>query len=147
MAVKVYIPWHIDWWYKFQRHRRICILSYLPASLSHWNHKYQRSSWGLECPKCFVRGRWLPYCGWWKHHYFPGLLLYVYIESPNPKHPEGPKPYQLNTQPQKPNVRPQTQSPQTTMIEQKYDKKTRNNPGKKNIAEDSRRHYHHKQIK
>ena len=35
------------------------------------------------------------------HHFFPGLLFYVYIESPSQKtqaaHTTGPKPHQLKT--------------------------------------------------
>ena len=58
--------------------------------------------------------------------FFPGLFFYVYIESPNPKNPEGPTPQALNPinwkpQPQKPKIRPQPQNPkpQTTINEQK----------------------------
>ena len=34
------------------------------------------------------------YDGWYQNRniFFPGLLFYVYIESPNPKNPEGPTP-------------------------------------------------------
>ena len=49
-----------------------------------------------------------------EHHFFPGLFVYVYIESPNPKNPEGPthhiKSINWKPQPQKPNVRPQPQN-------------------------------------
>ena len=46
--------------------------------------------------------------------FFPGLFFYVHIESPNPKHPEGPTPQAPNPinrkpQPQKPNMKPQLQ--------------------------------------
>ena len=58
--------------------------------------------------------------------FFPGLFSYVYIESPNPKNPEGPTPQAQNPinwkpQPQKPKIRPQPQNPkpQTTIIKQK----------------------------
>ena len=52
--------------------------------------------------------------------YFPWLFFYVYIESHNPKKPEGstplaPKPHQLKTPSQKTHSRPQ---PQTTINEQ-----------------------------
>ena len=50
------------------------------------------------------------------HHFFPGLLFYVYIESPNPKNPEDPTPQAPNPtnwklQPQKSNLKPYPQNP------------------------------------
>ena len=50
------------------------------------------------------------------HHFFPGLLFYVYIESPSPKNPGGPhhRPKTPSTdkpEPQKPNLRPQIENP------------------------------------
>ena len=66
--------------------------------------------------------------------FFPGLFFYVYVESPNPKNPEGPTPQapnpinwkpqpqkpKIRPQPQKPKIRPQPQNPkpQTTINEQ-----------------------------
>ena len=62
----------------------------------------------------------------WRTIFSPGLFFYVYIESPNPKNPEGPTPQAPNPinwkpQPQKPKIRPQPQNPkpQTTINEQK----------------------------
>ena len=48
--------------------------------------------------------------------FIPGLFFYVYIESPNPKNPEGPTPQAPNPinwkpQPQKPKIRPQPKPP------------------------------------
>ena len=58
--------------------------------------------------------------------FFPGLFFHVYIESQNPKNPEGPSPQAPNPinwkpQPQKPKIRtqPQNPKPQTTINEQK----------------------------
>ena len=73
------------------------------------------------------------------YHFFPGLLFYVYIGSPNPKIPEGLTPQASNPinqkpRPQKPNLRPQSQNlkPQNHHKWAKIRKKTiKNNPGKK----------------
>ena len=58
------------------------------------------------------------------------LFFYVYVESPNPKKPEGPTPQAPNPinwkpQPQKPNIRPQDQNPKPpkrAKIRKKYKK-------------------------
>ena len=53
-----------------------------------------------------------------RHHFFPGLFFYVYIESPIPKKPRrlhttGPKPHQLKTPTPKTQYKTPTPKPQT----------------------------------
>ena len=73
--------------------------------------------------------------------FFPRfILLYLQIESPNPKKtesptPQAPNPINRKPHPQKPKIRPQTQNPQpqTTKKEQKKEKIKKKKPRKKNI--------------
>ena len=59
--------------------------------------------------QCVLSSEQLP--GLVRQSFFPGLFFYVYTKSPNPKKPRrahttGPKPNQLKTQSQNPNLRP-----------------------------------------
>ena len=74
-----------------------------------------------------------------KQSFSPGLLFYVYIESPNPKNPEGltpqdPNPINFKIENPNPNnsikgTKPQ--NPNHHNNEQKYENITKNKPGKK----------------
>ena len=75
----------------------------------------------------------------WLQSFLPGLLFYGYIKSPNPPinrspHTNGPKPHQLQTSTPKTQYRTATPLPQTTINEQKREKRIKNNSEKENVV-------------